>query len=143
MTMAPISAETLSLRFERAFPADDAHGIVPYRHYCICTSTDDVGRINLRTASTRLTDTVIGHIGFEIADVHRRRGYARLACLALVPDIRRFMPTVLITCDADNTASRRTIEYLGATSLGECVVPDEYLIHSPHSRSKLHFRWTP
>jgi predicted acetyltransferase len=148
LSIAATTDTSLWLRFVRACPADAVRGLVPYRHYRITSvqagrAAEDVGRINLRTASTRLTDTVIGHIGFEVAAAHRGRGYARLACLALAPHVRHFMPTALITCDPDNAASRRTIERLGARFLGEFAVPDDYRQYSPHACSKLHFRWTP
>lgn len=135
-----MTLEPVTLRFTRACSGDAAGGIVPYRHYRVLVSGQDVGRINLRIASTELTDTVIGHIGFEIAEAQRGRGYAYRACIALIPEVRRYMPTTLITCNPDNTASRCTIERLDAVFLGELPVPKKYLRHSPNACSKLHFR---
>ena len=55
-----------------------------------------------------------GHIGYSIRPTRRRRGYGT-AILALALDAARDMglKRVLVTCDADNTASKKIIEANG------------------------------
>lgn len=60
-----------------------------------------------------------GHIGYEVRPSARRRGHATAMLAASLPWARRLgLEKVLLTCDDDNEASRRTIERNGG-------VPDE------------------
>jgi predicted acetyltransferase len=60
-----------------------------------------------------------GHIGYEVRPSARRRGHATAMLAASLPYARRLgLTSVLLTCDDDNEASRRTIERNGG-------VPDE------------------
>ena len=60
-----------------------------------------------------------GHIGYEVRPSARRQGHATAMLAAALPWARRIgLDRVLLTCDADNEASRRTIERNGG-------VPDE------------------
>lgn len=73
-----------------------------------------LGSIQLRhTLNDHLLDAG-GHIGYGIRPSARCQGHATWA-LGAVLDEARFMglPKVLITCDEDNGASRRTIERHG------------------------------
>ena len=55
-----------------------------------------------------------GHIGYSIRPSYRRRGYGRrILQLALEKCSDLGMERVLVTCDEDNTASRRIIEANG------------------------------
>jgi predicted acetyltransferase len=67
------------------------------------------GRVGLRN----------GHIGYEVRPSARRQGHAMAMLGAALPWARRIgLDSVLLTCDDDNLASRRTIERNGG-------VPDE------------------
>ena len=56
-----------------------------------------------------------GHIGYEINEQYRNRGYVTKACLALIPFLRKCgFKQVLITNDENNIASRRVCEKIGA-----------------------------
>jgi predicted acetyltransferase len=60
-----------------------------------------------------------GHIGYEVRPSARRQGHATAMLAASLPYARRLgLPSVLLTCDDDNEASRRTIERNGG-------VPDD------------------
>ena len=60
-----------------------------------------------------------GHIGYEVRPSARRRGHATAMLAAALPWARRVgLESVLVTCDDDNDASRRTIERNGG-------VPDQ------------------
>jgi tagatose 1,6-diphosphate aldolase len=145
----PTSPETLSfdqvqLGFVRVVPGDPSRDFVPAYHFRILTADgSDVGHINFRVGDTEHVRVCAGHVGFEILAAFRGHGYAFQACRALAPFIRSVYESVTITCDPDNTASRRTIERLGAEFVDEVIVP----AHDPHyqrgSRSKRRYKWTP
>ena len=69
-----------------------------------------VGFLNLRL---RLSDYLLevgGHIGYSIRPSQRRKGLAKLQLeLGLAEARKQGLERVLITCDEDNEASRRTI----------------------------------
>ncbi|GAA0508086.1 GNAT family N-acetyltransferase [Paractinoplanes deccanensis] len=76
---------------------------------------DYLGRLNIRH---RLAPGVIGerngHIGYDVRPSARRRGHATAMLAAALPIAAGLgLDRVLITCDADNEASRRTIERNG------------------------------
>ncbi|MCL1913425.1 MAG: GNAT family N-acetyltransferase [Eubacteriaceae bacterium] len=73
-----------------------------------------LGMINLRHYLNSALANVGGHIGYEIRPSERQKGYAKIM-LALCLDRCRDLgiERVLLTCDADNEASRRTIMACG------------------------------
>lgn len=99
---------------------------LPYYYYDILVDGVPVGKISIRIGDNFHT-SYNGHIGYEIDEAARGRGYARQAC-ELVLEAARFhgMPSVLLTCAEDNIASYRTIERLGARLLCITDVPREY-----------------
>ena len=146
----PIPPECLcfgevTLRFVKVVPGEPARGFVPYYHFRILTAADssDVGHINFRVGDTEHLRTCAGHVGFEIVDRFRGRGYALQACRAIASLVRSVYGAATITCDPDNVASTRTVERLGACFVDEVPVPP----HDPHyqrgSRIKRRYRWSP
>ena len=139
-----LAAGEVSLCFRRLVPAEPSRGFVPYFHFrIIAADNSDVGHINFRVGDTEHVRVCAGHIGFEIAEPFRGRGFALQACRAIAPFVRSLYNAVTITCDPDNLASRRTIEHLGAEFVDEVAVP----AHDPHyqrgSRIKRRYRWKP
>ena len=81
-----------------------------------------VGRIQLRQ---RLNDRLLasgGHIGYDVAPEHRRRGHATamLRRMLVVAADRYGIDSALVTCDTDNIGSRAVIEACGG------VLEDEH-----------------
>jgi len=139
-----LSFEEVILRFVRIVPGDPSRDFVPAYHFRILLLDGaDVGHINFRVGDTNHVRICAGHIGFEIGEEHRGHGYAFEACRAIAPFVRSIYDEVIITCDPDNVASRRTIEKLGASFMDEVPVPE----HDPHykrgSRLKRRYKWVP
>ena len=89
-----------------------------------------VGRISLRHELNEPLLEWGGHIGYVVRPSARRRGHASAALAAMLEVCReRRIDPVLVTCDVDNVASRRTIERAGGryedTRLGKL----RYWIH--------------
>lgn len=72
------------------------------------------GVINLRHRLTPALRRIGGHIGYSVAPGHRRQGVATRMLGAVLEVCReRGLERVLLTADADNPASWRTIERNG------------------------------
>jgi predicted acetyltransferase len=80
-----------------------------------CEDTTYLGRIALRHRLNEWLLEVGGHIGYDVAPAHRRRGHATAMLRAFLPWVRREhgLEQVLVTCDTDNVPSRRVIEACG------------------------------
>jgi predicted acetyltransferase len=141
---ATLAAGEVKLRFVELVPADPTRGLVSYFHFRILTTSGaDVGHINFRVGETEHILLYAGNIGFVVNEASRGNGYALHACRAIAPFVRSVCDAVIITCDPDNVASRRTIERLGAHFLDEVAVPPEDPQYERGSRSKRRYRWMP
>ena len=136
--------EDVAVAFDRMTAGDERLGFVPGYHYRILNETGvEVGHINFRVGDSEHVRLAAGHIGYEIAEHWRGRGYASKACLALGDWVRQVSGSVLLTVDPDNYPSIRTIERIGAAYLDTVDVP----VGDPHylrgSRRKKRYRWQP
>jgi predicted acetyltransferase len=87
---------------------------VPFTELWIAEGAEYLGRIALRHELNELLFTWGGHIGYAVRPSARRRGLASAALLDMLEVAGRHgIDPVLVTCDLDNTASRRTIEKAG------------------------------
>jgi predicted acetyltransferase len=87
---------------------------VPFTELWMAEGDEYLGRISLRHELNELLFTWGGHIGYAVRPSARRRGLASAALLDMLEVCRdRGIDPVLVTCDVDNTASRRTIEKAG------------------------------
>jgi RimJ/RimL family protein N-acetyltransferase len=138
-----LSFPPVTVLFSKILPGDAVRGFAPSYHCRIFVGRVDVGHINLRVGDTEHVLGCAGHIGFEIAPPFRGRHYALSACRALAPFARSVREELIITCDPENRASRRTIKLLGAVYMDEVSVPSHDPHHSRGSTRKLRFRWRP
>ena len=139
-----LSYKEVTLQFCKAVLGQPSRELVPNFNFRILTADgSDVGHINFRIGRTQHVQLCAGHIGFEVAKPFRGHRYALQACLAIAPLVRCFYKAVIITCDPDNLASKKTIERLAVEFLDEVDVPT----HDPHyqrgSRTKRRYQWTP
>lgn len=107
-------AEFLALTVMREKGIDDISGYVPFSTFYIVVGEVIVGDIRVRYKLNEQLLQEGGHIGYALHPDHRRRGYGTAACklaLDFCKDIG--LKKVLITCDEQNTASRKIIESVG------------------------------
>lgn len=89
-------------------------GFVTHTTWWWVEAAEVLGRIDLRHDLTEHLREVGGHVGYDVRPSARRRGHATAMLAAVLPQAaRRGIEAVLVTCDHDNVASRRTIERNG------------------------------
>lgn len=126
-------ADEIDARFD-AFLADlrrretagqQPAGLVPESFFWLVDATGFIGRASIRHELNDDLRLVGGHIGYEIRPTRRRQGHGtRILTLALDRARDLGLREVLLTCDADNTGSRRIIEANGGVLENEVPVPN-------------------
>lgn len=118
--------EDIYLELYRAADGNIHKGYVPAYYFKICRISDNVelGHCDLRVGHNINTE-MGGNIGYEIHADYRGHGYASKACLLLFKLARKhILDHLIITCDPENIASRKTCEYSGAELLEIIDVPE-------------------
>ena len=111
-------------------------------HIRRCADDVRVGRCDLRFCDNDLI-YYAGHIGYMVFEEYRGHAYAQKACRQLRKvALANGFYHVVITCDSDNIASRRTCENLGCTLLGIEKVPRESELYWQSSGYKCRY-WFP
>ncbi len=140
---------SIHLQFAKSTPTDAALQRSAADHYDIVETVDGapfqrVGSIRLRLDRDEDTLLYAGQMGYDIDAAYRGCGYAVLACQALKPiAISKGFHEIIITCNTDNSASRRVCEKLSATLLEIIDLPatsDMYQLKG--ERQKCRYRWT-
>lgn len=106
---------------------DDEKGYVPSYHFLIKRHNEKAvaGLIELRIGFNENIHYG-GNIGFSIYEDFRGNYYAAKACLLLKALAKaHHMHTLRITCDVNNIASKKTIETIGGTYLGDVDLPSD------------------
>lgn len=89
-------------------------GFVPGTTYFYMLDDEIIGCINIRHCLNGSLLREGGHIGYSIAPRYRRQGYATKMLQEALKFCRQWeIWPVLVTCDEDNIASRKTIEKCG------------------------------
>lgn len=110
-----LKTDEIYLKLYRTDEAVPEKGWVPTYHFKICLVSDDteVGDCALRVGNTEKI-YFNGNIGYTVYEPHRGNHYAGKACLLLCELARKHeMNYLYISCNPDNYASRRTLEYAG------------------------------
>ena len=100
------------IRFEDRLRAKYKEGYVPSEVFLAVRETDDrlVGIIDYRHPLTDFLLHFGGNTGYSVRPSERRKGYAsEMLCLLLDKCRAQGEERVLLTCDNDNIASRKTI----------------------------------
>ena len=101
----------------------------------------EIGQISYRQGESRCV-YYYGHIGYHIDPPYRGRHYAFRACKLIEREIALSGKTsVVITCDPDNEASRKTCIRLGCLFERIAVVPDDIYQKYEISRMKCRYIW--
>lgn len=106
--------EEISLELERTAEGNIEKGRVPAYYFAICNNDGaKIGECDLRVGYNENT-YYGGNIGYSVDEKYRGRHYAGKACLLLFELAKRHnMDYLIISCDPDNIASRKTCEYAG------------------------------
>jgi len=89
-------------------------GIVPDTYFILFIDGVPVGNSKMRHYLTPALEKQGGHIGYRIAPEHRGKGYANVILAETLKHAKAMgIEKVLLTTDADNAASYKTIERNG------------------------------
>ncbi|MBE5888520.1 MAG: GNAT family N-acetyltransferase [Lachnospiraceae bacterium] len=117
--------DEIQLLLEKAVEGDDEKGWVPAYHFALCDlKGNKMGVCDLRIGHNEKL-YYGGNIGYRIEEEYRGHHYAGKACLLLFELARRHdLEYVIITCNPDNYASRKTCEYAGGKLIEIVEVPE-------------------
>lgn len=118
--------DDIRLTLEKTVEGDADKGWVPAYHFAILNSEGiKVGVCDLRIGHN---DKLYygGNIGYRVDEPYRGNHYAGKACLLLFELARKHdLKYVIITCNPDNYASRKTCEYAGGKLLEIAELPPD------------------
>ncbi len=135
------SEDRLSLYCLRQRPAQPEIGHVPDYLFEMRIGEEKVGNISLRIG---MVDSLYygGHIGYDVQEAHRGKGYAGRACRLLLPLIRAHgYKQILISNNHTNLASRRVCEKLGAELIRIAELPDWHDLYAAGQRLECVWVW--
>ena len=116
--------DEINLVLERTADGTEEKGWVPAYHFAICNQDGiKMGVCDLRIGHN---DKLYygGNIGYRVDEKYRGHHYAGKACLLLFELAKMHqLEYVIITCNPDNYASRKTCEYAGGELLETVELP--------------------
>ena len=117
--------DEIQLILEKTADGNVEKGWVPAYHFAICDMHGTkMGVCDLRIGHNELL-YYGGNIGYRIEEVYRGHHYAGKACQLLLELARKHdLEYVIITCNPDNYASRKTCEYAGGKLIEIVEVPE-------------------
>ena len=121
-------------------PGDAAKGWVPSIEFDLIADGETVGVLTLRLGDTEHLRRFGGHVGYRVEPEHQGRGYAARG-LSLLLDIARAQgfAELVITCNPDNLASRRTAERAGAELVEIVDLPSTTDMYARGERRKCRY----
>ncbi len=116
--------DEINLVLERTADGNEEKGWVPAYYFAICNQDGiKMGVCDLRIGHN---DKLYygGNIGYRVDEKYRGHHYAGKACLLLFELAKMHqLEYVIITCNPDNYASRKTCEYAGGELLETVELP--------------------
>lgn len=122
---ADLNDEEIYLQLNKTADENKEKGYVPAYYFTITRNIDGVkvGKCDLRVGHNENT-RYGGNIGYEIFEGFRGKHYAGKACkLLFILAKKHDMNEVIITCNPENVASRKTCKYSGAELIDIVDVP--------------------
>ena len=118
--------DEIHLVLQRTAEEDAEKGWVPAYHFGICNHDGiAMGVCDLRIGHNEKL-YYGGNIGYRVNEKYRGHHYAAKACLLLFELARRHqLEYVIVTCNPENAASRKTCEYAGGTLLEIVELPED------------------
>ncbi len=117
--------EEIYLRLDKTADENKEKAYLPAYYFTIVRRLDrvEVGKCDLRIGHNENTKYG-GNIGYEIFEEFRGNRYATKACKFMFPLAKKHeIDYLIITCDPDNIASRKTCEYSGGELIGILDIP--------------------
>ena len=116
----------IKLCLQKTVDGDTEIGWLPAYHFAICDKHGrEMGVCDLRIGHN-LNTYYGGNIGYRVKEEYRGRHYAGKACLLLFELAKKHgMDHLIITCNPDNYASRRTCEYVGCRLVEIVRLPED------------------
>ncbi|WP_426348601.1 GNAT family N-acetyltransferase [Alloiococcus sp. CFN-8] len=130
--------EEIYLSLYKTADENIAKGYVPAYYFKIVRRKDEVevGVCDLRIGYNKNIEYG-GNIGYVIYETFRGNHYASKACKLLLSLAKKhWMEEVIITCNPDNIASRKTCEHSGAKFIGIMDVPKNHELYKIGEKKK-------
>ena len=100
-----------------------------------------MGQLSLRIGHTEHIEMYAGHIGYTVEPAYRGHHYASRSCHLVLPLARGHgIDPLWITCNPENTPSRRTCEILGATLTEVVPIPQNDPLYQSDTKWKCRYR---
>ena len=135
--------DDLELVLVENYPGNPAINYVPaYKFNMRQVGTSNVvGTFELRIGNTGHIIKYGGHIAYFVSPLHRGQRFAARALILLIPLARKHeMKRLWITCNPENTASRRTCQIVGAKLIDVVELPEDTDMYREGERRKCRYR---
>lgn len=128
--------------------ADQGYAGVPACHFwmrvrepaCMGLPGSIVGALGMRIGHNREIRMYAGHIGYNVLPAARGHRFAERAVRLLLPLAAAYgLKPLIITSNPDNTASRRTLERLGAKLIDVVPIPRMHAFYGVGERQKCRY----
>ena len=118
--------DEIKLCLKKTVDGDPEKEWLPAYHFAVCNKNgQEMGACDLRVGHN-LKTYYGGNIGYSIKEEYRGHHYAGKACILLFELARKHgMDHIIITCDPDNHASRKTCEYAGCELVEIAELPED------------------
>tara|TARA_R110000868_G_scaffold11516_5_gene56375 strand:- start:20457 stop:20909 length:453 start_codon:yes stop_codon:yes gene_type:complete len=117
---------------------------VPILRYDIMAAGRIAGELRVRLGDHDDLKFHFGQIGYEVSQAFRGRGYATMACQLGLSVMRSLgYDEIWITCNPENTASRRVCEKAGGVFAGIFEISPDHVMYAHGIRRKCRYRFPP